>query len=442
MDFSPGVIPLTKAFRCGRDDPVQALERALAALDRAKDDRAVLARVPTARAEAEAARQRLREGRTLGALDGVPIAVKDSIDVEGLPSTNGTRFLEKPAARDATVVKRLRAAGAVIFAKTNLHELGIQPTGINPHHGTPVNPWDPTRVPGGSSSGGAVAVASGLSPIAVGSDAGGSVRIPAALNGLVGLKPTFGAVPLDGVAGLTLDLDHVGPLAWTVDDATLLFEVLAARRVERNVHPERPALLRELFEGADSEVAVAVRAAAQAAFGVLPEVSAPLSAWAVAVEFVVVATDAQVTCGAYLREHGRQIGADTRMILLLGKALPEADRVRADRVREGMRGQLDELLHTYDVLIGPATGTVAPPLHPAARLHGELDTARIAGLAAQSFVGNLTGLPSVSVPCVREGLPVGLQILGRHGDEARVLSAARAVEREFGPRRPPRWYGS
>src|SRR5438270_237406 len=156
-----------------------------------------------------------------------------AIDIAGLPTTNGTAFLKEPAASDAPLVTRLRQSGAVIFAKTNMHEFGIQPTGINPHFGTPVNPWDPARIPGGSSAGSAVAVASGIAPVALGSDAGGSIRIPATINGLVGLKPTFGAVSQQGVAGLTFDLDHSGPLAWTVADATGLFDVIAARAGDR-----------------------------------------------------------------------------------------------------------------------------------------------------------------------------------------------------------------
>src|ERR1700674_4990226 len=209
-----GIAPLARAFRDGSDDPVRALQRALEAADRGEKDRALLWRVPAAMPEAVAARLRFQQGTPMGPLDGVPLVVKDSVDVAGLPSTNGTRFLLEPVANDALLVARLRRAGAVVFAKANMHEFGIQPTGVNPHHGTPVNPWDPLRIPGGSSSGPAVAVASGIAAAAIGTDAGGSIRVPATINGLVGLKPTLGAVPQEGVAGLTFDLDHSGPLAW------------------------------------------------------------------------------------------------------------------------------------------------------------------------------------------------------------------------------------
>ena len=427
---------LTAAFRGGNDDPMRALARSLAAADRLRNH-AIIARVPTARAEAEAATARYRNGTPKSAVDGVAVAVKDCIDVAGLPNTNGTKFLTEAATSDATIVQRLRAAGAVVFAKTNMHEFGIQPTGVNPHWGTPVNPWDPQRIPGGSSSGSAVAVASGIAPIAVGTDAGGSIRIPAAINGLVGLKATFGAVPLDGIAQLTLDLDHAGPLAWTVEDATLLFEVLARRYVDRSASVTSAALLSDFFEGTTDRVGDAARQAAQATFGSLPEVASPFSAWAAAVEFVIVGTDAQRTCAEHLRNHSRDIAPDTRVILRLGAGLTAADRQRADGVRAAMRSEIDGLLARYDVLIGPALGCVAPRLHRSARKSGELDTVTLARLAGQSFVANLTGHPSVVVPCVREGLPIAMQIIGRYNDEARVLAAARMVERIYGGRRPP-----
>ena len=434
---------LIAAFREGSDDPLRALECALDAADRARDDRAILWLVPGARAEAEAAAAaaRYRAGTPRSALDGIPVAVKDCIDVAGVPSTGGTKFLTAPATADATVIARLRAAGAVVFAKTNMHEFGIQPTGVNPHYGTPVNPWDPERIPGGSSSGSAVAVASGIAPIAVGTDAGGSIRIPAAINGLIGLKPTLGAVPLDGIMRLTADLDHAGALAWTVEDATLLFEVLSGRNVDRNAIVSAPALLTDFFKGATGGVDTPVLQAARESFGALPEVASPFSALSAAVEFVIVGTDAQRSCGDFLRDHGDAIAPDTRVILRLGAGLTAADRRRADGVRAAMREEIDHLLTAHDVLIGPALGCLAPRIHRAARATGELDTVKLARLAAQSFVANLTGHPCVVVPCVREGLPVAMQIIGRHDDEARVLAAARMVERRYGARRPPRWYG-
>ncbi len=437
-----GIAPLLEAFAAHRDDPVAALERALQAADRALADKALLWRVPSARAEAEASRARWLAGTPRGPLDGAPIVVKDCIDVAGLPTTNGTRFLLAPAKSDAAIVQRLRAAGAVIFAKSNMHEFGIQPTGINPHHGTPVNPWDATRIPGGSSSGSAVAVASGIAAAAIGTDAGGSVRIPAALTGLVGLKPTYGAVPGEGISKLTKDLDCAGPLGWTVDDVAALAGAMLGRELDAAATFERPALLADFLEGAEHEVQQAVRSAIVEVFGRLDEVASPLSRWAAAVEFVVVGRDAAELMRELMATHAAQLGADSRMILRLGAGLPDEDRRRADAVRAAMRVELLALLQVHDVLFAPAAGRLAPPLHKGAQSAGELDPRGLAQLAAVTFPANLAGLPACTVPCVRTGLPVGLQIIGRPGGEAQVLAAARRVQAAFPPRRPPRWHGA
>jgi aspartyl-tRNA(Asn)/glutamyl-tRNA(Gln) amidotransferase subunit A len=366
--------------------------------------------------------------------------VKDSIDIAGVPTTDGTTFRTGRALSDAPLVQRLRAWGAIIFAKGNMHEYGIQPVGINPHYGTPVNPWAPERIPGGSSSGPAVAVASGLAAAAVGTDAGGSIRVPATLNGLVGLKPTYDAIPREGTAKLTRDLDHLGPIAWTVDDAALLFEAMASVSLRR--HPEfgDAAVLSDFFTGAEPRVIEVVRNAIAAVFGSPPEVPTPMAAWAVQVEFVVVGDDASKLMAEELATFGDRMAADSRLILRLGGGVTPQLRRRADGVRRAMRAELDALLERFDVLIGPATGRFAPPLSRAAR-KGEMDAAGIAQLAAVAFPANLTGLPACVVPCVKDGLPMGIQLIGRHGEEWRVLSAAKAVESQYGPRRPARWYG-
>src|SRR5260370_1412001 len=186
---------------------------------------------------------------------------------------------------------------------------------------------------------GAVAVASGIAPVALGSDAGGSIRVPAAINGLVGLKPTLGAVPQEGVAGLTLDLDHSGPLAWTVSDAADVFEVIAARAVDRNAQVRSAALVSDFFEGAEEGVVSAVSAAVAEGVGALGEGRNPPAAWAPAVEFVIVGTDAQKTCAPHLREHAAEIAPDTRMILRLRAGPPPDDRARAAPARDRARRQ-------------------------------------------------------------------------------------------------------
>ncbi|HWE26737.1 MAG TPA: amidase, partial [Polyangia bacterium] len=223
---------LHAAYRAGTTDPIAVAARALTAA------RGLDALLPPMRTfialdeadvveQARASAQRWESGQTRGPLDGVPIAVKDEFDVRGYATTAGTRFLGRTkATADALVVARLRAAGAIVFGKTNMHELGVHPSGLNLWHGTARNPYDPARDTGGSSSGSGAVVALGVTPIALGNDGGGSIRIPAALNGVCGHKPTFGRVPTDGVRLLCWSLESSGPLATTVDDLVTAMTVL------------------------------------------------------------------------------------------------------------------------------------------------------------------------------------------------------------------------
>ncbi|HEY1587286.1 MAG TPA: amidase, partial [Polyangia bacterium] len=228
----PTVADYAAAFRKRVADPLQVAERALTAartLDRMDPPMRTFIALDEADVveQARASAQRWESGQTRGPLDGVPIAVKDEFDVRGYATTAGTRFLGRTkATADALVVARLRAAGAIVFGKTNMHELGVHPSGLNPWHGTARNPYDPARDTGGSSSGSGAVVALGVTPIALGNDGGGSIRIPAALNGVCGHKPTFGRVPTDGVRLLCWSLESSGPLATTVDDLVTAMTVL------------------------------------------------------------------------------------------------------------------------------------------------------------------------------------------------------------------------
>jgi len=214
-----------EAYREGRTTPLEVVRDALAAVraaDASDPPQRAFIGVDEGRilAEAEAATERHRAGDVLSPLDGVPIAIKDEFDQAGYPTTGGCGFRREanPADRDSVVVARLAAAGAVRFGKTNMHEVGLGGSGINPHFGTPRNPYAPSRIPGGSSSGSAVAVSAGYCPLALGSDAGGSIRIPSALCGVAGIKPTYGRIPGTGGKLLAWSLDHLGPLGATVAD--------------------------------------------------------------------------------------------------------------------------------------------------------------------------------------------------------------------------------
>ncbi|MEJ5201862.1 MAG: amidase, partial [Anaerolineales bacterium] len=229
----PTIRDFAEAYRRGKTTPLEVTEHILSAIQASQQGPIPLnALIATDREDlikqARMSAQRLKEGRPLSLLDGVPIAVKDEIDQMPFPTTVGTRFLgKKPAERDSTVVKRLRASGALLIGKANMHEIGINPNGANAFHRRVANPYDLRRDTGGSSSGSAAAVAAGLCPVAIGADGGGSIRIPASLCGIVGLKPTFGRVSEFGAFPLCWSVAHLGPLGCCVEDTALTYAVIS-----------------------------------------------------------------------------------------------------------------------------------------------------------------------------------------------------------------------
>jgi Asp-tRNA(Asn)/Glu-tRNA(Gln) amidotransferase A subunit family amidase len=435
-----GIAPLADAFRRRSDTPAALLERLMGAAERAHGHNAFVQYCPNALSDAEASTARFALGKPLGPLDGIPLAIKDCVDVAGVPNQYGTGMQSPAPAANAPVVERLRQAGAVLYAKSRMHELGLQTTGINPKQGTPRNPWGERLIPGGSSSGSSVAVASGLVPAALGTDAGGSVRIPAALNGLVGLKPTRGAVPEEGIGQWSSDIHQPGPIAWTVDDASLLFEAMAHKKLARRPFEGRIAVLSDFMSAAEASMRASVRAAALEVFGRCEEVSTPLCRWAVAVEFVTVAGALKALKGE-LAPHLLKLGPDSQLLLQLAWAMPESDAARAARMRLAMQEELDALFQTYDILLAPTSGIFAFPISAAMQRTGLIDNALLGQMAACAFVANLTGHPACTVPCRRDGLPSGLQLIGRVHQEELLLDAARKVEAHFGPRRPPGYLG-
>lgn len=399
--------------------------------------------------DAEAADARRRRGESLSPLDGVAVTVKDAYDVEGWPTTYGTRFMRRVATADCEVVRRLRAAGAVIAAKVNLHEIGLGATGVNPHTGTPRNPWGDDRLPGGSSSGSGAAVAAGLGPLSVGGDAGGSIRIPAALCGVVGLKATYGRVPKSGTAELCWSLDHIGPLAASVADAELAYRLLAGPHDDDPsslglppVEGDGDAPVRGLQLGVSRawwELASAdVRAACDETLKGLQSEGAEV----VEVElahldlvrptlYTIMGCEGAAAHEPLWKQHGGDYGADVQLLVGVGRRLPAVDYLKAQRIRTMIVAAFEAALDRCDLLVSPMTATVAPRRHPKAELAGEVDDRVTQQLTAFTFPANLSGNPSLSVPCGsgQEGLPVGLQLLGRAYEEARLLSVGRVVER-------------
>jgi aspartyl-tRNA(Asn)/glutamyl-tRNA(Gln) amidotransferase subunit A len=417
----------------------------------------------TALEEARRAEAQVTAGGPLGPLHGVPVGLKDLFETRGLRTTGGSKILaDFVPDRDATVVARLRAAGAVVLGKLNMHEFAFGPEGVNDHYGTTRNPWDVRRLAGGSSSGSAVAVAADMVAAALGSDTGGSVRIPAALCGVTGLKPTYGRVSRAGVLPLAWTMDHVGPMARTAEDCARLLTVIAgfdpadpttSRRpvpdytgaLTGDVRGVRVGLLEGFFvDETDPEVRAAVETAARAleSLGAVVDRAKLESARDVAAAaFAIVGSEALAYHAAWLRTRPQDYQADVRERLQMGVVIGGAHYVRAQQWRARLRTEVDRALERFDVLLAPTTPCTAPRLGETEAVIGGRRTDVRSALLRLTRPFNLTGHPACSLPCglTPDGLPVGMQIVGRAFDEATVLRVADAYQRasDWHRRRPP-----
>ncbi len=453
------VTDFTSAYKSGRTSPTEVAERFLAAYAKLNPQiHAFIAVNPDdVRRQAAAATERWKSGKPLGPLDGVPVAIKDELDVAGYPTTVGTAFLKDLAAEDATTVARLRAAGALIVGKANMHELGVNPTGYNPHHGHAKNPYDPARDTGGSSSGPAAAVASGLVPLALGADAGGSIRVPSSLTGVYGLKATYGGVSEHGAYPVCWSVAHVGPLGASVYDVALAHRLIAGPdpadpHTASAPVPEEPNWNRQDLSGLKVGIWPAwfdhaepgVVEVARAALKQMQEAGAEI------VEFELPGLDDAriahaVTVLAEMgrsfqrtQEHWRELAPATRINLKIGQSASATDYVAAQQVRARMVAALDELLGRVDLIATPTTAIPAPLIPKAAESDGISDLGTVTKLMRFIFLTNLTGHPSLSLPAgyTAEGLPVGLQLSGRAWGERTLLEAAWVLERASERRRP------
>lgn len=408
-------------------------------------------------AQARASAERHKAGRPLGPLDGVPIAVKDELDQRGYRTTVGTRFLGASVAdADAEVVRRLRAAGAVLIGKANMHEIGMGATGHNAHHGAARNPYDLDHAAGGSSGGSAAAIGVGLCPAAVGADGGGSIRIPASLCGLVGLKPTFGRVSEHGAAPICWSLAHVGPLAASAEDAGLLYMLMAGKDPQDPTTWHQPAptlrtearrfklgVFRPWFEDADPAVVKACASALAALDAEVVEIRLPELGLAAIAHMVTIAAEMAASQQAHFPTRRLDYGPETRFNLAVARRLRATDYAQAQRIRVATYRHFLQALAHVDAIVTPTVGCVAPRLTPAALAEGESDMALLDKLMRFARPANLTGLPAISFPAGYDanGLPIGLQAIGRPWDEATLLAIARAAE-AVTPRRTPATYRS
>ncbi len=455
------VAHFARAYREGRTTPVEVAERAIAAIAANRDMNWFIASDPKdVRAQAAASAKRLAEGRPLSIFDGVPVAVKDEMDQTPYPTTVGTRFLgEKPAVHDATLVRKLREAGALLVGKANMHEIGINPIGLNTHYGAARNPWDKARITGGSSSGSAASVAAGIVPVAIGADGGGSIRIPAALCGVVGLKATWGRISEHGVFPLCWHVGHVGPIGQTVRDVAAAYALIAGKDPYDDVSQHQPpvelaalgrkdlkgvrlGIHRPWFEDADVDVVrrcqEAVAALVSAGAEVV-EIGAPDLNTLLWTHATIILSEMASSMLPHLKEHGGSHGLDVRANLAIGRYFSSTDYVHALRHRNKMTRELLATMKTVDAIITPTTATTAPELPESALPEGESNLQMTDGLMRFIRAANVTGLPALAVPAGYDAksLPVSLHLMGRPWEEALLLRMGLEVERAMPRRTPP-----
>ncbi len=381
--------------------------------------------------------QELAQGLDRGPLHGIPIAHKDLLWTKGVRTTSGSRlFADFVPDKDAAVVEKLAEAGAVMVGKAGLHELAYGITSDNPHFGTIRNPRNPEHSPGGSSGGSAVAVATGMAFVATGTDTGGSIRVPASFCGVAGLKPTYGLIDRSGVQPLGLSLDHVGPLARTVDDVRVALDAMSDGARRRPA----PAAIREIriglpenfyFDSIAPEVKVAVQKAAlrteELGARVIP-VQVPDVEALNRAGLVILLSEAAAVYQAHLARRA-DFGSDVLSLLDQGSLVPAADYINAQRLRKLLLAEFHALFEGIDCLLTPTTPITAPRIgQTEISLDGVAhDTRMLTTRLVRGF--NVLGFPALSMPCglSSEGLPIGLQIIGRPFEENLLLMLGEAL---------------
>lgn len=412
----------------------------------------------SALAEAAQAEHEIQQGRWRGPLHGIPLALKDNIDQQGVRTTAASAVMKDNLARhDAEVTRRLRQAGAVFLGKLNLHEFAYGGSGLISYFGPVRNPWDTGRITGGSSSGGAAAVATGMCYAAIGTDTAGSIRLPAACCGIIGLKPSFGLVSRRGVVPLSLSLDHAGPMTRTVEDAAIVLDAIAGhdaedggscefpptgyyRAIHRITTDLRVGLAVDYFcADADSKIESELRIG-------LARTLAPRSALVCEVKIpvdedrTVQVYEAYAYHKQFLAEHRDHYQPETLRRILTGKNITQDQYELAKRKLEAIRRGAADLFREIDLLITP-TVPVLPPTFAEMESAGPEQRHRELTMLRNTRPFNVLGLPAITVPCgfTPEGLPIGMQIGGRPGEEDKVLAAAYQFQRftEWHRRLPP-----
>lgn len=462
------IAEIARLFRAGKLSPVELTELMLARIERTNPKLNAyitvtdeLARMQAKRAEKELGIRGKQKTRTdRGLLHGIPLSLKDNICTEGIRTTAGSKILRDYfPERDASVVTRLKQAGAVLLGKTNMHEFAYGVTTNNPHYGPARNPWDTKRIPGGSSGGSAAAVAAGLCFGSIGTDTGGSIRIPAALCGIVGLKPGLGRVDVAGVIPLSVTHDCVGPLARTAADARILFQAIAdsgnnkgegvrrrgsgARKLPRL----RLGIPREFFfDVISGEVEKSFEVAARSIGGLgakIKEISIPLLAQTEKAGNRIAWAEASYyhQQSGWFPGRGAEYSEDVRSRLETGMKVLAVEYLEAQDQRRSFISQLREVMEkeAIDALMVPTTPIAAALIGEESTRVGKDDHATRALLLRLNRPANLAGVPAISVPCgfATAGLPIGLQFIGAERNEQVLLDIVELYQRSNPSRVPP-----
>ena len=453
----------TQAYKEGKANPEDVAKKALDAIKQAdvgslKLRPFIAVKEGDVIQQARSSAERWKDRKPLSMLDGVPVAVKDEVDMAPYPTTVGTKFFGRaPAKQDATAVARLRAAGALLLGKANMHEIGINPDGLNVNFGSTRNPYNPKHDTGGSSSGSATSVAAGICPIAVGADGGGSIRIPASHCGVVGLKPTFGRVSEYGAAPLCWSVAHLGPIAATVEDTAIGYACMAGPDAKEPNSLHQPAVVleqwnktdlkgirlgvyRPWFEHASPEVVRAcdnlleklASSGAQVKQIVVPGLDTMRVAHA-----ITIASEMAGSMGNY-PEHSKDFGEEVRVTLGLGRVFTAGDYIKAQRIRTRAMSVFKEIYRDVDAIITPSAGITGPEVTLGDAQGGWSDLSSTFEVMRFAFPGNLAGLPAISFPAGYDsiGLPIGMQAMGRWWEEDLLLRIAFNAEKLVERRKP------
>ena len=456
---------LSKLVQNKEISPVEIIEAHLTRIDATEPvlNSFITLLADEARGAALQAEKDIQAGRYKGPLHGIPVALKDLYNTGGVRTTSGSRIFDNfIPTEDCTVAAKFQQAGAILVGKLNMHPFAYGPTGENLDYGHMHNPWNPDMVTGGSSGGSGSAAAAGQCTITTGSDTGGSIRIPAALCGIVGLKPTYGLVSRHGLTALSWSLDHPGPMTRTVEDAAITMNVIAGHdpkdvasakvdipdytsALTGDIKGLRIGIVKEYFE---TPLDPQVRKAVMDAIGLLEsmgaevkEVSYPMFNQSQAISSTVLMSEATAYHRDLLEKEGHQIYEPVRQRLEAGLFISAAEYLRAQQARTIFDNQGRSLLDDVDLLAGPTEPVTAPRIMASKVMAGEQEVGVVGALTQYTRPYNINGFPAISVPCgfSDENMPIGLQLAGKPFDELTVLRAAHAYEQatDWHTRRPP-----